>query len=140
MKESTGEWNGALLSSVMRIGSVCMRVIDVHVIGVDQVSVIFGVHSSTTHRTQHWFHGVEAISYNSRSHLVFLQGKVNSARYIAQVNPVLLSFLRQEGDVLFSRTTHVHIWLLQRNVLFVVHNCPGQQEPQSSHQLNTYWT
>ena len=44
-----------------------------------------------------------AISYDSRSYLVFLQGKVNSARYIAQVvNPVLLSFLRQEGDVLFQ--------------------------------------
>ena len=44
-----------------------------------------------------------AISYNSRSHLVFLQGKVNSAYYIAQiVNPVLLPFLWQEGDVLFS--------------------------------------
>ena len=51
-----------------------------------------------------------AISYNSRSHSVFLLGKVNSARYIAQiVNPVLLPFLRQEGDVFFSRTTHVHI-------------------------------
>ena len=49
-----------------------------------------------------------AISYNSRSHLVFQQDKVNSARYIAQVgNPVLLSFLRQEGDVLFNRTAHV---------------------------------
>ena len=39
-------------------------------------------------------HGVGAISYKSRSHLLFLQGKVNSARYIAQiVNPMLLSFI-----------------------------------------------
>ena len=46
----------------------------------------------------------QSISYNSRSHLVFLQGKVNSAYYIAQVvNPVLLAFLLQEGDVLFQR-------------------------------------
>ena len=45
-----------------------------------------------------------AISYNSRSHLVFLQGEVNSAHYVAQVvNPVLLPFLRQEGDVLFQQ-------------------------------------
>ena len=44
------------------------------------------------------------ISFNSRSHLVFLQGKVSSARYIAQVvNPVLLPFLRHEGDVLFQQ-------------------------------------
>ena len=34
---------------------------------------------------------------------MFLQGKVNSARCIAQVNPELLSFLRQEGDVLFQQ-------------------------------------
>ena len=45
-----------------------------------------------------------AISYNSRSNLVLLQGKANSARYSAQVvNPVLLPFLRQEGDVLFQQ-------------------------------------
>ena len=38
--------------------------------------------------------GGGAISYNSRSHFVFVQGKVNSARYIAQVvNTVLLPFL-----------------------------------------------
>ena len=46
----------------------------------------------------------EAISYNSRSYLVFLQDKVNSARYIVQVvNPELLSFLRQEGNLLFQQ-------------------------------------
>ena len=41
MKKSTGEWNGTLLSSVMRIGSVGMRVMDIHVYGVDLVSIIF---------------------------------------------------------------------------------------------------
>ena len=44
---------------------------------------------------------VGAISYNLRSHLVFLQGKVKSVCYIAQVNPMLLSFIRQEGDLHF---------------------------------------
>ena len=39
--ESTGEWNVALLCSVMRVGSVCNRVMDAHVYGVDLVSVIF---------------------------------------------------------------------------------------------------
>ena len=48
--------------------------------------------------------GGGAISYYSRSHLVFLHGKVNSARYITQVvNSVLLPFLQQEGDVLFQQ-------------------------------------
>ena len=41
-----------------------------------------------TQRPHHRLHGVGAISYNSRSHLVFLQGKINTARYIAQaINP-----------------------------------------------------
>ena len=44
------------------------------------------------------------IIYNSRLHLVFLQGKVKSVRYIAQVvNPVLLTFHRQEVDTLFQQ-------------------------------------
>ena len=44
--------------------------------------------------------------YNSRSHLVFLQVKVISARYIAHiVYPVLLPFIRQEGDVVFQQET-----------------------------------
>ena len=42
VKESTGAWNSALLSSVMRVGSACMRVMDVHVYGVDLVNIIFG--------------------------------------------------------------------------------------------------
>ena len=29
VKELTGEWNGSLLSSVTRVGSVCMRVMDI---------------------------------------------------------------------------------------------------------------
>ena len=69
---------------------------------------------------------------------MFLQGKVNSARYIGLViNPVILSFLQQEG---VTRTMHVHIQLLRCNVLFVMYNCPGQQVPQISCQLNTYGT
>ena len=76
----------------------------------------------TTHRLLLKLHSVVAISYNSRSHLVVLQGKVNSARYSAQVvYPVLVLFVRQEGDVVFSRTTHVHIRLLRRNMFFVMY-------------------
>ena len=68
----------------------------------------------------------------------FLQGKVNSARHVAQVvHPALLPFIQQEGDVLFSRTAHVHIRLLRRNVLFVVYNnWPFSNYPRSL----VYWT
>ena len=106
------------------------------------------------------FHGVGVNSYISQSHLVFLQGKVSSELYISQVvNPVLPPYFRQESDVLFSKATYAHIRLLRRNMkilipvgtviivvaevkypraLFVVYNCPGQQDPQISRQLNTY--
>ena len=41
MNKSTGEWNGSLLSSVMRVGSVCMQVMDMHVYSTDLVSISF---------------------------------------------------------------------------------------------------
>ena len=101
VKEWTGEWNGALLSSVMRVGSICMRVWWTYTSMVlTWWSSSSGVHSPMKHRLQ----GVGAISSILWSHLVFLQDKVNSVRYIAQVvNPMLLSFLQQEGDVLFQQ-------------------------------------
>ena len=70
-----------------------------------------GYHVHTTRRPYLRLHDVVAITYNSRSHLVYLQGKVNSARYISQVvNPALLPFLRQEGDMLFQKdNAHPHM-------------------------------
>ena len=93
----------------MKVGSVYMQVMDIPVYSIDLVSIIFW--SAFTHYTGHTsgFMVWGAISYNSWSYFVFLQGKVNCARYIAQVVNPVLSFLRQEGDVLFSRKTHVHI-------------------------------
>ena len=41
VKESSGRCNGTLLSSVMRVGFVCMRVMNVHMYGIDLVRVIF---------------------------------------------------------------------------------------------------
>ena len=72
------------------------------------------------------------ISYNSRYLLVFLQGKVKNIRYIAQVvNPVLLSFIRQEVDVLFQHDDAAHMRLLRHNMLLMMfNNCSGYQDPQ----------
>ena len=50
VRVSTGEWNGALLSSVMRVVFVCMRVMNVHVYGEDLMSFMFL--SSFAHDTQ----------------------------------------------------------------------------------------
>ena len=59
---------------------------------------------SMTHRSHLWLHSVRAISYNSWSGLVFLQGKVNSSRYVSQVDKlILLPFLQEEGYVLFQQ-------------------------------------
>ena len=66
------------------------------------------------------------IIYNSRLHLVFLQGKVNSTRHIAQVvNPVLLTFLRQEVDVLFQQhNAHPYTAAAKRRALRDVQQLP----------------
>ena len=50
VKVSTGEWNVSLLYSMMKVGSVRMRVMDVRVYGVDLVVVIF--RSALAHDTQ----------------------------------------------------------------------------------------
>ena len=80
-----------------------MRVMDIYVYGIDLVSIFFwSAFTHDTHPQASWCGG--AISYNSQSHLMLLQGKVNSASYIAQVvNPMLLPFLREEGDVVFQQ-------------------------------------
>ena len=88
----------------MRVGSVCTRVMEVHVYGIDFRERHLPVcirppHAGTTSGFMVW----GAISYNSQSHLLFLQDKVSSARYIAQVNLVLPSFLLQEGDVILQQ-------------------------------------
>ena len=105
---------------------MCMQVMDVHVkaYSVDLMSIISGVYSSTTHRFQLRLHSEGTISYNSLSHLVFLQVKGNSAQYNAQV---LLSFLRQEGDVLFQQdNARPHIAAATQRALRCDNNCPGQ--------------
>ena len=43
------------------------------------------MHSLTTYMPHFRLNGLGDISYNSRSHLVFLKSKVNSARYIEQI-------------------------------------------------------
>ena len=92
VKVSTAEWNDTLLSSVMRVGSVYMRVMDLHVYGSDLVNLIF--RSTFAHDTQAPLQASRCgggIVYNWQSHFVFLQGKVKIYRYIAHdVNSVLL--------------------------------------------------
>ena len=107
-----------------------MRVMDVHVHGVDLVSVIF--QSTLAH---------EASPQASWSGDHQLQLAAIFAVSVGFVKPVLLPFLRQERDVFFSRTMHVQIRLLRRNVLFVVYNnCSDQQDPQIYRHLKAYGT
>ena len=59
VKKSTGEWKDALLSSVMRVGSICMRVMDIHVWGKTWWESSSGVHLPMTRRPHLKLHGVE---------------------------------------------------------------------------------
>ena len=54
---------------------------------------------------------------------MFLQGKVNSARYISQVvNLVLLPFLRQKNYVLFQQyNTRPHTYVATQHALRGIH-------------------
>ena len=99
-----------------------MQVMDIHVYGVrpDECHLLECICLRHT-----FFMLWGSISYNSPSHLVFLQGKVNSAWYIAQVvNCMLLPFLQQEGDVLFSRTTRPHMAAVMQCALCGVQQLP----------------
>ena len=60
VKELTGEWKGPLLSSVMRVGSVCMQVKNVQVYSVVLVSTIFWSAFALTHRPHLRLHGVRS--------------------------------------------------------------------------------
>ena len=124
MKEATGECNGALLSSVMRVGSVYMRMMDVHVYGVDLVSVLF--RSAFAHDIQvpPMASCCEGPSVTTRDH-IWCFCRVNSVRYTVQViNLLLVSFLLQVGDVLFSKTVHIHIRPLRRNGIRGIQQLP----------------
>ena len=80
----------------------------------------------------------EAISYNSRSHLVIQLGKVNTTRCIKQIfNPVLLPFIRKESDVHFQKDNARPHTTTATQCALRVYNSPGQQDPQISRQLNT---
>ena len=123
------------MSSVMReVLSVC---------GVELVSLIFrGAFANDTQAPPQasW---CEGLSVTTRwSHLVFLQGKVNSTCYIAKVvNPVLLSFLWHEGDVLFHQdNVRPHMAAVTQRAIRGVLQLPWPQDPQIPRQLNMYGT
>ena len=98
--------------------------------------------SSSTHRLHLRLHGVGGISYNSRSDLVFLQSKVNSARYFAQVvHPVLLPFIRQERDVLSQQdNARPHTDAATQRALRGAQSCPGQLETPDISPIKQYKT
>ena len=127
--ESTGEWNGALLSLVMRVGSVCMQVMDVHVYGIDLVSIIF--QSAFAHDKQ----------AQPQASLCGGGASVTTRDHIWLLTLCYCHFFDRKLMYFFSRTMHIHIQLLQCNMLFVLYtNCPGEQDSQISRQLNMYGT
>jgi hypothetical protein len=137
MKNSTGKWIRNPLSLVLRVDSVCVRVIDVYVYGVEPVTAIF--RSAFTHRPHSGLHGVPAISYNLRSHLVFLQRKLASAPTLCRLLiPWYCHIFDRKAMCFLSRTEHFLIRMLWRNVLLVEYTkCSCQQDPYSFSRLAT---
>ena len=57
------------------------------------------------------------------------------------LTPCYCHFFYRKVMCFFSSIMHIHIWLLWRNVLFVMYNNhPGQQDPQISCHMNKYGT
>ena len=100
------QWRSVVITDESRF---CLYASDgrtVHVYSVDLVASSSRMHSPTTQRPHLRIQGVG----DHLLQLVVTFGKVNSVRYIAQaVNPMLLSFLRQEGDVLYQDNPSPHI-------------------------------
>ena len=100
-KHVVKEWNGTLLSSVTRAGTVCMRLMDVWVYGVDVVSVIF--RSAFAHDTQvtpqaSWCGGHQlqlAVTFGVSA------GKVNSAHLHNLITPCYCHFFDRK-EICFS--------------------------------------
>ena len=92
-----------------------------------------------THKPHLMVWGV--ILYNLRLHLVFLQCKVNSAHYIAQVvNPVLQPFLWQEGDVLLQQdNAHPHMAAAMQHAFRGVQLLPWPSRPPDLLTIEHIW-
>ena len=141
-KESTGEWNEAMLSSVMRVDYVCRQVMDVDVYGVDLVGTIFWnifVHDAQAPPQASWCGGHKL--QNSRSHMAFLLGKVSSDRYFTHVvKSVLLPCLRHEGDVLFQQdNAHPHTAAAMQLALRGVQQLPWPARSSNLSPMEDIW-
>ena len=90
-----------------------MRVMDIHMYGIDLVSASSGVYLPTRHRPRLKFHGVGGLSVTTQSDLVFLQGKVNDAPTLHNLLiPCYCHLFDRKEMYFFRRTVHIHIWLL----------------------------
>ena len=72
---------------------------------------------------------------------MFLQGRVNSSRYITQVvNAVLLPFLRQEGDVLFQQdNARLHTAAATQRALRGVQQLPWPERSPDLSPIEHVW-
>ena len=82
-----------------------------------------------------------AISYNSRSPLVFVEGTLTSARYVQDVvRPALLPFLQQEGVVLFQQdNARPHAARATQRALQDVQKRPWPARSPDVSPIGTWW-
>ena len=85
---------------------------------------------------------VRGPSATTRSHIwCFLQDKLNSACYIAQiVNPVLLPLHRQEGDVIFQQDNiHPHMAATMQHALHDIQQLPWSTRTPDLSPIQNVW-
>ena len=136
VKESTGEWNGVVVFS--NESRFCLYASDGHTRMRHRPGESHLLECTRPWHTGHtssltvW----RAISYNLRSHLMFLQDKVTVPATMHRLLTLCYHhFYDRKVMCCFSRTTHTLIRLLRW--LFVVYNnCPVQQE---TNEINEYW-
>ena len=141
VKESTGEWNGALLSSVMRVGSVCMYASD----GRTRVWRRPGEHHlPECIRQQHTgpisgFMLWGNISFNSWSHLVFLQDEVNSFCYIEQVVNLVFCHFFDRKFLFHQDDACAHTSALRQHLLHGVQQLPWLARSPNLSPIQQTW-
>ena len=139
MKESTGEWNGVLLSSAMGVGSVCIASDGhTHVYGVRTGERLLP-YSPTTYRPHLRLQSLGSIRYNSRLYFVFVQGKVNSARTLHRLLiPCYCNFFGRK--VIFQQdSARPHTVVATQRALRRVQQLPWPARSQDLSSIEHVW-
>ncbi|KAJ8897822.1 hypothetical protein PR048_003175 [Dryococelus australis] len=83
----------------------------------------------------------KAIAYNDRTPLVFVEGTLNTYRYIQNIiQPILLPFLQRQGEVLFQQdNARAHTYRVTQRALEGVHQIPWPARSPDLSPIEHVW-